>query len=142
MSADGTSDFRRRSGTDVARVLVVDDDDVVREVVLAHLKRAGHRVLDACTGQAALDAMDGRPPPDVAVIDIGLPDMDGFALVAALRERPDFADVAIIFLSGRIKDAQIAEGRRMGAVYLTKPFIASALLNAIERATAVSEPSW
>ena len=142
MSADGTSDFSGRSRTDMARVLVVDDDDVVREVVLAHLKRAGHRVLDACTGQEALAAMDGRPPPDVAVIDIGLPDMDGFALVAALRERPDFADVAIIFLSGRIEDAQIAEGRRMGAVYLTKPFIASALLNAIERTMAVSEPSW
>jgi CheY-like chemotaxis protein len=106
-------------GMAMARVLVVEDDDVVREVVLAHVKRAGHRVLQARSGQEALAATAGRTPPDVAVVDVGLPDMDGFALVPELRRRPGFADLAIIFLSGGVEDAQIAEGRRLGAVYLT-----------------------
>ena len=126
----------------MARVLVVDDDDVVREVVLAHLKRAGHLVLKASAGQDALDATAGRTPPDVAVVDIGLPDMDGFSLVSELRGRPGFEDIAIIFLSGRIESPQIEEGRRLGDAYLTKPFIASALLKAIDRVVSVSEPSW
>jgi CheY-like chemotaxis protein len=123
-------------------VLVVDDDDVVREVVLAHLRRAGHRVLDAPTAQDALDATANRTAPDVAVIDIGLPDVDGFALLAALRERPDYDEMAVIFLSGRVEDEQIEEGRRLGDVYLTKPFVASALLDAIDRSLLAREPAW
>jgi CheY-like chemotaxis protein len=126
----------------VARVLVVDDDEVVREVVLAHLRRAGHRVLDASTAQDALDATEGRPAPDVAVIDIGLPDMDGFELLAALRERVGYDEMAAIFLSGRVEDEQIEHGRRLGATYLTKPFVASALLSAIERSYHEHEPTW
>ena len=126
----------------MARVLVVDDDDVVRGVVLAHLRRAGHWILEATGGQDALEATDGRTPPDIAVVDIGLPDMDGFALVSELRQRPGFEDVGIIFLSGRVGTGEIEAGRRLGAVYLTKPFIASALLNAIDRLTTVTEASW
>ena len=83
-----------------------------------------------------------RTAPDVAVIDIGLPDMDGFALLAALLEREDYDEMAVIFLSGRVEDEQIEEGRRLGATYLTKPFVASALLKAIERSFREREPAW
>lgn len=124
----------------MARVLVVEDDDTVREVVMAHLRRGGHRVIDARSGEDALKIVSDRSPPDVAVVDLGLPEMDGFSLVDELRYRPECEDMAVIFLSGRVEHAQIEEGRRKGGLYLTKPFVASALLDAIER--ALPEPAW
>lgn len=124
----------------MARVLVVEDDDTVREVVIAHLRRGGHRVIDARSGEDALEAVADRSPPDVAVVDLGLPEMDGFTLVDELRYRAECEDMAVVFLSGRVEAAQVEEGRRRGGVYLTKPFIAAALLDAIER--SLPEPAW
>lgn len=127
----------------MGRVLVVEDDDVVRGVVTANLQRAGHLVLEAETAQAALDEVGARPTaPEIAVLDVGLPDMDGFALVGALREHPQMADMPVIFLSGRVSEQDIAHGRALGCTYLTKPFIASALLAAIERNLAVAPAAW
>lgn len=124
----------------MARVLVVEDDEMVRGVVAAQLRRGGHRVLDTASAEQALAALDERAAPDVAVVDLGLPAMDGFEFVSALRERPQFGDLPVIFLSSRIEPEQIAEGRRLGDVYLTKPFVASALLSAIDR--SLPEPAW
>jgi DNA-binding response OmpR family regulator len=119
-------------------VLAVEDDDLVRDVVATHLRRAGHQVIAASSGQEALEVMVERAAPDVAVVDIGLPDTDGFALVTALRERHE--NLPVIFLTGRVEMEQVEEGRRVGATYLTKPFIASALLTAIDR--AVLDHAW
>lgn len=83
---------------------------------------------------------EGRLQQNVAVVDLGLPEMDGFSLVDELRYRAECEDMAVIFLSGRVEAAQVEEGRRRGGVYLTKPFIASALLDAIER--SLPEPAW
>ena len=126
----------------MARVLVVEDDEVVRDVVTANLRRAGHQVLESETARGALDAIAERTTvPDVAVLDIGLPDMDGFTLVEALREHPDMQSMPVVFLSGRVSEADVATGRAMGCTYLTKPFIASALLSAIDRHVAAPS-SW
>lgn len=123
----------------MARVLVVEDDDVVRGVVTASLQRGGHQVLEASSAEAALTAIAERSvAPDIAVLDIGLPDMDGFALVDALRANEEMSEMPVVFLSGRVSDADVAAGRGMGCTYLTKPFIASALLSAIDRDLAVS----
>jgi CheY-like chemotaxis protein len=124
----------------MARVLVVEDDDTVREVVTAHLRRGGHRVIDARSGEDALEVIAERSAPDVAVVDLGLPEMDGFTLADQLRHRPECRDLPVIFLSGRVDEQQIRTGRRKGAAYLTKPFIASALLDAIDR--SLPEPVW
>lgn len=124
----------------MARVLVVEDDETVRGVVAAQLRRGGHRVLDTPSGEQALAALDDRAAPDVAVVDLGLPEMDGFEFVSALRQRPHFANMPVIFLSSRIEPEQIEQGQRLGAVYLTKPIVASALLSAIDR--SLPEPAW
>ena len=124
----------------MARVLVVEDDDTVRDVVTAHLRRGGHRVLDARSGEDALEVIAERSAPDVAVVDLGLPEMDGLTLADELRHRPECRDLPVIFLSGRVDEEQIRTGRRKGAAYLTKPFIASALLDAIDR--SLPEPVW
>lgn len=121
----------------MARVLVVEDDEVVRAVVTANLRRAGHLVLDADSAQGALDAIVERSTtPEIAVLDIDLPDMDGFELVRALREHPQMANLPAIFVSGRVSGEDSETVRSLGCTYLTEPFMASALLAAIERGMA------
>ena len=117
----------------MARILVVEDDETTRGIMEAHLKRVGHSVRLLDTGAEALAVTAERGMPDVAVLDIGLPDMDGFELLEQLRAQPGGEDLPVIFLTGRVDEAQVEAGRRAGAVYLTKPFVASALLGAIDR---------
>ena len=124
----------------MARVLVVEDDEVTRGIVTAHLERAGHRVLAVESATEALATIEERGAADVAVLDVGLPDMDGYDLMARLRDHGETASMPVVFLTARIDEADVDRGRRAGARYLTKPFVASALLAHIERALAPSEP--
>lgn len=118
----------------MAQVLVVEDDEMIRDVIAANLIRAGHDVLEAGSGNEAIAEVTGREPsPEIAVLDIGLPDIDGFALVGALRRLHGLGALPVIFLSGRVGEDDIKAGRALGCTYLTKPFIASTLLGAIDR---------
>ncbi|CAN5912788.1 N/A [soil metagenome] len=133
------------NGPTVARVLVVEDDEMIRDVITSNLIRAGHQVLEAGSGNEAIVAVTERDTnPELAVLDIGLPDIDGFELVGALRQLPDLTDLPVIFLSGRVGGDDVAAGRALGCTYLTKPFIASALLGAIDRnlSPAVRASTW
>ena len=102
----------------------------------AHLKQTGHRVLLAGSAQEAISVVEEHGPPDVAVLDITLPDSDGFELAQKLRAATDGARLPIIFLSGNVDETHIEEGRQLGAVYLTKPYIRTALCNAVDKALA------
>lgn len=123
----------------MARVLFVEDDEVVRGIVTAHLQRAGHQVLAASTVAETMAATEGRPAADVAVLDVGLPDGDGLSLMSQLRARPGAEGLPVIFLSGRVQPDEVEAGRGTGARYLTKPFVASALLAHIERSLAEAD---
>ncbi|MBA3744590.1 response regulator [Sporichthya sp.] len=125
----------------MARLLVVEDDPDILALVTARCRAAGHKVLSATSGQQALDAL-GETPPDVAILDVGLPMMTGFELLAELRKREGMDSVPAIFLSARVQQESIDAGRALGATYLTKPFIASALLTAIDQALPVADGSW
>ncbi|MFP4312142.1 MAG: response regulator [Nitriliruptoraceae bacterium] len=117
----------------MAKVLVVDDDDDVRNLVRHRTQRAGHRVLTAGSADEALALIAERGAPELVVLDVAMPGMDGLELLDTLRATDGLADLPAIFLSARVQDADIAEGRARGALYLTKPFVANALLNAIDR---------
>ena len=121
--------------------MVVDDDEGILMLVQAQLRQKGHQVIGAMSGQEALDAVAEKGAPDVVVLDVGLPDMDGLELLTALRERLEMPDLAAIFLTGRIEEKDVEAGRALGATYLTKPFVASAMLAAIERSTPKNE-TW
>ncbi|RZS91018.1 response regulator receiver domain-containing protein [Motilibacter rhizosphaerae] len=125
----------------MARVLVVDDDDDIRGLVSMRLKAAGHRVVAVGDGNEALALVEERGMPEVAVLDVSMPGMDGFELLQALRELGG-EDVRCVFLSARVQEADVARGREVGATYLTKPFVASALINAVERSGGAAEDSW
>ena len=104
------------------RVLVVDDASDVRNLVAAHLKRCGHKVLTAEDASQGLEiAMDERP--DLAIIDIMMPGMNGYELTQALREMPATHDLPIIVLTARAGGADRAHAYRVGAdSFIQKPF--------------------
>ncbi len=122
----------------MARVLVVDDDETIRLLRRAHLKQTGHRVLVTGSAGEAIAAIEEHGPPDVAVLDVTLPDVEGFELAEKLRVASGREALPVIFLSANVDETHIERGRELGAVYLTKPYVRTALCNAIDR--AVSQP--
>ncbi|HWQ14873.1 MAG TPA: response regulator transcription factor [Roseiflexaceae bacterium] len=100
-------------------VLVVEDEASIRTVARAYLEQAGFRVLLAETGPAGLE-LARRERPDLVVLDLNLPGMDGMEVAARLREE---SDVFILMLTARSEEADRVAGLRIGADdYLTKPF--------------------
>lgn len=125
----------------MGRVLVVDDDETLRVLLHAHLRQTGHRVLLAGSGEQAMATVEQYGPPDVAVLDLTLPDSHGFELARKLRAATDGNQLPIIFLTASVDEAHIEEGRALGAVYLTKPYIRTALCNAVDKALE-HEDGW
>jgi DNA-binding response OmpR family regulator len=115
----------------MAHILVVDDDRDLRGLVDFRLRRAGHQVLSARDAESALALVTERGAPDLAILDIMLPGMSGLALLVELRKRNGLEQLPAIFLSARILPSDIAAGRDLGATYLTKPFVAPALMAAV-----------
>jgi two-component system cell cycle response regulator len=104
------------------RVLVADDSKVVRTVLVRELTGAGWEVAEAGDGVEALERC-AEQAPDIILLDIEMPRLNGFQTLAALRRDPALADIPVIFLTGRDSGADAAEGLRRGAHdYLRKPF--------------------
>jgi len=112
-----------------ARILVVDDDDSIRELLRMHLSSAGYEVLVAPDAIAA-GYIVLKSPPDLILTDVNMPHMNGFEFVAALRADPGVAGIPIIFLTS-VEDGD-ARGKELGAVgYITKPVRADRLLSIV-----------
>ncbi len=107
------------TATKTERILVVDDEPMVREVVVAYLERKGFDVVEASTGTAALDSVAERRP-DLIVLDIMLPEIDGFSVLTELRRS---GDVPVILLTARTEEPDRVLGLELGADdYVVKPF--------------------
>ena len=128
----------------MAKVLVVEDDADIRGLVENRLRRHGHRVVAVGSGEEALATIAEKGAPDVAVLDVLMPGMTGLDLLRTLREDPTTAALPAVFLSGRIQESDIEAGRSLGATYLTKPLVLSALVHAVESAAepAAASASW
>jgi DNA-binding response OmpR family regulator len=98
-----------------------------------HLQRGRHNVQVANSAQDAMTIATGQQTPEVVVLDVAMPDMSGFELLTELRNVKGLSALPAVFLSARVTDADIKAGRELGATYLTKPFVASALLAVIDR---------
>lgn len=113
-----------------AKILLVDDTPELLELLQQHLHAAGYQNLTAAGNCAAARAAFAASRPDLMVLDINLPDGDGFALFRQLRAQ---ADVPALFLSARDADADRLFGLGLGADdYLTKPFLTQELLLRIQ----------
>jgi DNA-binding response OmpR family regulator len=103
----------------MATVLVVDDEPIVREVVVRYLAREGHRILEAADGDSARSAIE-RSDPDLVVLDVMLPGIDGLELCRWIRST---SELPVIMLTARGEEADRIVGLELGADdYVTKPF--------------------
>ena len=103
----------------VATVLVVDDESIVRDVVVKYLRREGYRTLEAGDGDTALELVE-REHPDLVVLDLMLPGTDGLAVCRRIRAR---SELPVIMLTARGEEADRIVGLELGADdYVTKPF--------------------
>ena len=124
----------------MARVLVVEDEDVTRMLLEKRLSGAGHWMRTAASADEARAALR-RGRPEVLVSDMFMPGGSGLTLVSSLREEPESADLPVVFLSGRALPGDVAAGEALGAAYLTKPASLEALEQAIDAAIAASPPA-
>jgi len=104
------------------RLLIVEDEPKVQKLLQIFFTNAGYEVVRAFTGTAALEACADRPPK-LAILDINLPDMDGYDVCRALRQNPRTRHIPIIFLTERDERSAKIVGLELGADdYITKPF--------------------
>ena len=109
------------------RVLVVEDEASIREMVALNLKMAGWDVLEAESAEAALELLSKNPGCDAALLDVMLPGMNGFSLCETIRR--DDTQIGIIILSAKGQEEDKVRGLSIGADdYITKPFSVSELL--------------
>ena len=114
------------------RILIVEDEAAIREFEAINLKRVGYNVAEAGSGEEALDIYDNDVEGfDIALLDISMPGMDGFALCKELRKRSE--TLGIIMLSARTQEMDKISGLMMGADdYITKPFSPTELLARVD----------
>jgi len=104
------------------RILVVDDEPDITALVAYHLAKAGHRVSTAANGPDALKAAR-EERPDVVILDLMLPGVSGYDVLAELRRRDETREVGVILLTSRREETDRIRGLSLGADdYLTKPF--------------------
>jgi DNA-binding response OmpR family regulator len=104
------------------RVLVVDDEPNIVMSLEFLMKRAGFEVTVARNGREALQALDGQPP-DLLLLDVMMPELDGYEVCERIRKRPEWDATRIIMLTARGRDAERQRGLALGADrYVTKPF--------------------
>ena len=111
------------------KILVVEDEESIREVIALNLRMAGYEVTEAGSAEEALAVFDGSY--DAAILDVMLPGMNGFSLCEAIRR--DSSTVGIIILSAKTLETDKIRGLSIGADdYMTKPFSVSELLARVE----------
>jgi len=110
------------------QILVVEDEPNIAEVVSLYLRRAGYQVAVVSDGQAALETME-RQMPGLVILDLMLPEVDGFAITRWIRDR---SDVPIIMLTSRREESDRIAGLEMGADdYVVKPFSPQELVSRV-----------
>ena len=106
----------------MTKILVVDDSHVIRRMVEVVLGQIQLRVTTVPSGTLACEIL-GTDPPDLVVLDVGLPDMTGWDVLDFVRSRPDLDGTPIIMLTGRADADDVDRAAEMGAdAYLLKPF--------------------
>jgi len=103
------------------RVLVIDDEPPIRKLLRVGLSAHGYQIVEASSGKMALELLSEQPPPDLIILDLGLPDMQGHELLRTMRARND--SVPIVILSSREDEVGKVQALDSGADdYVTKPF--------------------
>lgn len=114
------------------KILVVDDELSILVPIKFLLEKNNFIVELAQSGRDALDTI-AQTKPDLILLDIMLPDLDGYEIYQMIRDKPEWDDIKVIYLSAKSRDVDIAKGLNLGAdAYITKPFSNAELLEKIE----------
>jgi two-component system cell cycle response regulator len=121
-------------GTARRRLLIVEDSPTMRRVMRRFLDRTGYEIFEAGNGEEAL-AIAARERPDVILLDRQIPVVDGYGVLASVREDPDLEDVPVVLVTSHGEPEDVAEGLRRGAHdYLRKPFEQAELVARVQAA--------
>ncbi len=113
-------------------ILVVDDSATVRKLISSKLEKCGHNVLCAVDGVEAMETLEGMVP-DLVLLDIAMPRMDGYAVCKLIRSKESVKDVPVVMISGKDGFFDKVRGKMAGTTgYITKPFGPETLMKALE----------
>jgi two-component system alkaline phosphatase synthesis response regulator PhoP len=116
-----------------ATIFVVDDEEDIRELVALNLGREGYKVIGLETGEQALKLARSQPP-DLIVLDLMLPGMDGLEVCRTIKGDPHTQQIPIVMLTAKGEEADIVTGLELGADdYMTKPFSGKVLVARVRR---------
>jgi CheY-like chemotaxis protein len=116
-----------------ARVMVVEDDDTIRQLITVNLELEGFDVVTATDGQDALDHVKELAPV-VMTLDVMMPRLDGWETAARLRADDETKHIKLVLLSARAQQSDLQRGERIGVdAYLTKPFDPDQLIDIVRR---------
>lgn len=115
------------------KILAVDDEKHIVRLIQVNLERAGYQVVTAFDGIEALKKVQ-EENPDLVVLDVMMPQMDGFETLKNLKANPQTRDIPVIMLTAKAQDADVFRGWQSGVdCYLTKPFNPLELLTFVKR---------
>ena len=113
------------------RILVADDDDDILLLVATRLRRDGYEIIEARDGDEALVLLREHVPT-LAVLDIGMPGLDGLEVLQAIRASDELAGIRVLLLTAKAQEQDVRRGYAAGAdAYMKKPFSPAALSQAI-----------
>ncbi len=115
-----------------ANILIVDDEPNIVLSLEYLMKKAGYTVRTAANGEQALRDIE-QQRPDLVLLDVMMPRVNGYAVCQALRENPDYRDIRILMLTAKGRQVEQEKGMALGADgYVTKPFATQALLERVQ----------
>jgi CheY-like chemotaxis protein len=127
------------------RILTVEDAPNIRRLISYNLRRAGYDVLEAADGRAAVEVLQ-KAVPDLIILDVRMPELDGFQLLELMRRYPRAAAIPVIMLTALSQPADLDRALQLGVVdYLVKPLDPAVLLSTVARTLRAGEPvalSW
>jgi DNA-binding response OmpR family regulator len=113
------------------KILVVDDEEVIREFLKDCLVKLGYEIKEAADGEQAIEEL-GREDFGLLICDIQMPNKDGWQVIREVRSNPKTKDIPVIILTGKGEEDDIVKGYELGTnYYITKPFTYSQLLYGI-----------
>ena len=116
----------------MARILLAEDEQQIGDMVTFKLTNSGHRVVRVGDGEAALAAAE-RDRPDVIILDVMMPLVDGFAVLGRLKSNPELRAIPVIMLTARGQERDVLSGLQAGATdYIVKPFSLKELIARVD----------
>jgi DNA-binding response OmpR family regulator len=114
------------------RILIVEDEESLLKLESILLSSKGYQVTGVMDGKSALDEINARKP-DLVVLDIMLPELDGFEVCKRIKENPETAGIPVVMLTAKKNSQDYARGMQVGAdAYVTKPFKSAQVMELIE----------